>query len=259
MAGLVERLRGLARRPAAAATVAAVPPGRRVYAVGDIHGRADLLDRLTRLIAEDAAAHPEAAPLLVYLGDYVDRGAQSREVLDRLIEGPPPGFEAVHLLGNHELAMLRFLDDVAIGPTWFAYGGMATLLSFGIRVTASALEGGAGLQALQARLRARLSTPQLAFLRSLELTHVEGDYLFVHAGIRPGVPLDRQSPDDLLQIREEFLRSPLDHGKVVVHGHTVTAEPEIRANRIGIDTGAYATGRLSCLVLEGNRRAFLHT
>src|SRR5215472_14676124 len=182
--------RGFARRPKdgpSFAGAAAVPPGRRIYAIGDIHGRADLLDRLTQLIVADAAARsevvPAAAPVLVHLGDYVDRGTRSREVLDRLIAGPPPGFTAVHLLGNHERAMLQFLDDTAIGPGWFAYGGMATLLSFGVPVTARALEGGAALAALQEGLRAALSPAELGFLQSLQLTHVEGDFLFVHAGI----------------------------------------------------------------------------
>jgi serine/threonine protein phosphatase 1 len=236
-----------------------VPEGRRVYAVGEIHGRADLLLRLHELIATDAVRGPSAKPVVIYLGDYIDRGPQSRAVIDLLLERPLAGVEAVHLLGNHEQALLRFLDDTAIGPTWFDFGGIATLLSFGIAVTAGGLARAGSLSPVQGELRSVLAPSQLAFLRSLQLMHVEGGYAFVHAGIRPGVPLDRQTEKDLLNIRSEFLDSTLDHGKVIVHGHSIREEPEIRFNRIGIDTGAYATGRLTCLVLEGTSRDFLHT
>ena len=236
-----------------------VPAGRRIYAIGDIHGRVDLLRRLHEKIAAHAASAPPAHCVIVYLGDYVDRGPQSRAVVDLLIEGPPAGFEAVHLLGNHEQALLQFLEDESIGPLWFAFGGMATLLSFGIAVTAGGLARAASLAPVQAQLCRAIAPHQLAFLRSLRPMHVEGDYAFVHAGVHPGIPLERQAAHDLTNIREEFLLSAHDHGKVVVHGHSIEEEPVVRFNRIGIDTGAYATGRLTCLVLDGAERAFLQT
>lgn len=248
---------------------AQVPAGRRVYVIGDIHGRADLLADLHRRILENAAKHRPSGPgeperertelVAVYLGDYVDRGMESRQVIDMLLARPLPGFRAVHLLGNHEQAMLDFQEDPSIGPAWMQYGGAATLFSYGINVQARLPAGVERLAHLSAELKRTLPQRHLAFLRSLALMHEEGDYLFVHAGIRPGVPLDRQDRDDLLQIRDEFLGSDLSHGKIVVHGHTITERPDVRHNRIGIDTGAFATGRLTCLVLEGTSRALLQT
>jgi len=248
---------------------AQVPAARRIYVIGDIHGRADLLADLHRRILEDAAehrsagkdepGHGRAAHVAVYLGDYVDRGLESRQVIDMLLGRPLPGFQTVYLLGNHEQAMLDFQEDPAIGPAWMQYGGAATLFSYGINVQARLPAGVERLAHLSAELKRALPPRHLAFLRSLALMHEEGDYLFVHAGIRPGVPLDRQDRDDLIQIRDEFLGSDLNHGKIIVHGHTITERPEVRHNRIGIDTGAFATGRLTCLVLEGTSRALLQT
>ncbi|HEX3498587.1 MAG TPA: metallophosphoesterase family protein, partial [Stellaceae bacterium] len=220
-----------------ASTSPAVPPriaeDTRLYAVGDIHGRLDLLSELERRIADDAAAAGAARNAIVYLGDYVDRGTQSREVVDRLIDQPLAGFERFLLLGNHEDSMLQFLVDVQIGPAWLGYGGAATLLSYGIRPPSSDRD----LVRAQEELRAKLPEHHLAFLRGLQLSHVEGDFYFVHAGIKPGVPLEDQRPSDMLWIRDEFLHSRQDFGKIVVHGHTITETPEIRRNRIGIDTG----------------------
>ncbi|MGQ0664355.1 MAG: metallophosphoesterase family protein [Pseudomonadota bacterium] len=238
---------------------AAVPPGTRVYAVGDIHGRADLLRELVGLIREDARAHRVERPVVVYLGDYIDRGRDSRQVIEFLLGRPLPGFEAVHLLGNHERAMLDFLDDIGSGLDWLWFGGRETLMSYGIALERGRAPVAELLLRVQAELNARLPPRHLAFLKSLVKWHLEGDYLFVHAGIRPGVPLERQSETDLIWIREEFLASASDYGRIVVHGHTISAEPELRANRIGIDTGAFATGRLTCLALEGEDRAFLCT
>jgi serine/threonine protein phosphatase 1 len=238
---------------------AVVPPriaeGTRLYAVGDIHGRLDLLSELERRIADDAAASGAARNAIVYLGDYIDRGDQSREVVDRLIDQPLPGFERALLLGNHEDSMLQFLVDVQIGPAWLGFGGAATLLSYGVRPPSSDRD----LVRAQEELRAKLPERHLAFLRGLQLYHVEGDYYFVHAGVRPGVKLDDQRPSDLLWIRDEFLRSRRDFGKIVVHGHTITEAPEIRRNRIGIDTGAFASGTLTSLVLQGESWSFLQT
>lgn len=236
---------------------ARLPSGLRLYAVGDIHGRADLLVRLHERIAEDArAAPPDTERVLVYVGDYVDRGLESARVLDCLIERPLPGFRTVHLLGNHDAWLLAFLDDIEVGPAWLRYGGDTTLVSYGLRTAAGADEE-EQLAALQAQLRERLPPAHRVFLESLPLSFELGDYLFVHAGVRPGVPIERQEPQDLLWIREPFLGFEGDFGRVVVHGHTVQPEPVMRPNRIGIDTGACWTGRLCCLVLEGASQRFL--
>jgi serine/threonine protein phosphatase 1 len=237
---------------------AAVPAGMRVYAIGDIHGRRDLLAALHERILADAAAQPATRHVVVYLGDYCDRGLETREVIDLLLDAPLPGFEAVHLKGNHEDFMLRFLEDTRVGPGWFANGGGGTLYSYGVRTLprGSDVER---LQSLQRQFNENLPERHLRFLESLARWHVEGDYLFVHAGIRPGVPLERQMDEDILWIRELFLEDESDHGHFVVHGHTITEQPDMRPNRIGIDTGAFATGVLTCLVLEGTERRFLQT
>jgi len=237
---------------------ASVPADTRVYAVGDIHGRADLLDRLHRAMLDDAYGPAPTRLVAVYIGDYVDRGLQSREVIDCLLGDPLPGFERVHLKGNHDAWMLAFLDDASIGPAWLGFGGQATLVSYGVSSEEDA-DVATRYQGISARLRAALPAAHREFLEGLALSHVEGDYAFVHAGVRPGVPLERQHEDDLLWIRDEFLRSRGDHGRIIVHGHTVTDEPDVHRNRIGIDTGAYASERLTCLVLEGTSYRFLHT
>jgi serine/threonine protein phosphatase 1 len=170
---------------------------------------------------------------------------------------PPPGFRKLCLLGNHEAMMLEFLDDIGIGLTWTLNGGKATMASYGVE--SPSLDLDTEWRRAQGELAAAIPERHLAFLRGLPLFHVEGDYLFAHAGVRPGIAFGRQDRDDLLWIRDEFLDSTADHGKVVVHGHTVTREVDLRRNRIGIDTGAYATGRLTCLVLAGRSRALLQT
>lgn len=236
-----------------------VPPGQRIYAVGDVHGRTDLYDRLTTLVREDrAAAPPGTAATVVLLGDLVDRGPDSAGMLERVAAGPPPGFGLVALRGNHEDAMTRFLDDPATAADWFRFGGLATLESYGVALDPR-LPGPARITAAHAALRAALPARHLALLRGMRPSLAVGDYLLVHAGVRPGVPLDGQDPVDLMWIREEFLDSAADHGKVVVHGHTIVRAPEVRRNRIGIDTGAFATGRLTALVLDGEDRRFLST
>jgi serine/threonine protein phosphatase 1 len=211
-----------------------------------------------RLILADAAQWPGYRKLVVYLGDYVDRGLQSRQVVDVLLDHPLPEFEAIHLLGNHDAAMLDFLEDVSVGPQWLSYGGQATLYSYGVALRPEGPEVERLLRA-QASFRARVPQRHLDFLQSLSLHHVEGDYLFVHAGIQPGVPLELQERQDLLWIRHRFLDSPMDHGKVVVHGHSMSKKPEVRPNRIGIDTGASATGVLTSLVLYEGEHRFLQT
>jgi serine/threonine protein phosphatase 1 len=237
---------------------ASVPEGHRVYAVGDIHGRADLLDRLIGQVTDDINANRPDQAHLILLGDYIDRGLDSRGVLERLSRPAEGPFGTICLKGNHEDSLLRFLDDVSVGHGWLRYGGLATLVSYGISRPDGMAED-TFLDHAQEQLRQRLPPRHLAFLRRLKLQVRVGDYQFVHAGVRPGVSLDRQDPDDLIWIREEFLQSGTDHGAVIVHGHSITEEPHIQHNRIGIDTGAFATGRLTCLVLEGETRRFLTT
>jgi serine/threonine protein phosphatase 1 len=241
------------------ALTATVPRDTRVYAIGDVHGRLDLLQDLHRQIREHAREYPVGRRVVVHIGDYIDRGYQSRQTIDHLIDSPLPGFDMVHLLGNHERTLLEFLDDIGVGSSWLRYGGRETLFSYDIDWGRTLDENEDTLRQLQHDLRRKLPERHKRFLESLPLTHQEGDYLFVHAGVRPGVPLERQRTDDLLWIRDEFLTSTADHGKVVVHGHSISEEPVLRANRVGIDTGAFATGRLTCLVLEGNQRSFLST
>ena len=240
-------------------TSAAAPPGSRIYAIGDIHGRLDLLLELHELIADDAARSTAKRRVLVYIGDYIDRGPDSAGVLDLLLDRPLPGFEIVHLLGNHEDTLLQFPDDMTVGPSWLTYGGVQTLASYLIDVPPGSWRDERELRRLQGEVRRRVPRRHVEFMRGLPLTHVEGDYLFVHAGIRPGVPLERQERDDLLWIRDEFLRSPEDHGKIVVHGHTISEAPDQQPNRIGIDTGAFHTNRLTCVVLDRAGRTFLQT
>jgi serine/threonine protein phosphatase 1 len=236
----------------------AVPAGTCVYAVGDIHGRADLLSEMHGLILSDAAASSAVRRVVVYLGDYVDRGLESRQVVDLLLDEPLAGFESIHLKGNHEEFMLVFLEDTGIGPGWLNNGGNATLYSYGVGL-GEAPGMAERLEAAQADLSGKLPPRHLRFLESLRLTHEEGDYLFVHAGIRPGIPLESQKEEDMLWIRDAFLDSTRDHGKIVVHGHSITPEPEVLPNRIGIDTGAFSSGTLTCLVLEGSARDFILT
>jgi len=245
---------------------AEVPPGTRVYAIGDIHGRMDLLGRLLEDVAEDAAYAPYegGAPerlVLVYLGDLVDRGPDSRAVVERLIAGPGKagplaGATQICLRGNHEDYLMQFLADFSAAPAWFRVGGLEAIRSYLGHLPDGYVQDHPALQRLFYR---SLPPSHLRFLSRMPLKHVEGDYLFAHAGIRPGVTMERQDAFDLMWIREPFLSHAGALGKVVVHGHTVVAEPDIRANRIAIDTGAYRTGRLTCLVLEGAGRRFLST
>jgi len=230
----------------------------RVYAIGDIHGRLDLLHALLGKITADCAANPAACHKLIFLGDYVDRGNQSYELLDLLSKGPIDGFATTYLRGNHEDFLLRFLDDTSHGSRWLYHGGANTLISYGIPASPQETDPDRLID-LQQKLCDVLPESHLAFLRSLKMSYVVGDYVFVHAGIRPGIPFGKQSNDDLIWIREPFLESTLDHGYIVVHGHSVCVRPEMLANRIGIDTGAYDTGVLTCLVLQGEGQWLLQT
>jgi serine/threonine protein phosphatase 1 len=228
-------------------------PHQRIYAIGDIHGRLDLLERAIDAIQRDVAQRGAAA-LTVTVGDYIDRGPQSCGVLERLVSNPFPT-SYVALKGNHEEMLEAFLADPAAGPHWARNGGLETLESYGISV--SGLRRGASFVGAAKQLRAALPAAHVDFLRSLKLSFSWGKYFFCHAGVRPGVPLDRQSEDDLLWIRDLFLASEMDFGQIVVHGHTPALTPEVRANRIGIDTGAYSSGRLTCVALGEGVPRFL--
>jgi serine/threonine protein phosphatase 1 len=231
--------------------------GYRAYAVGDVHGRLDLLDGLLEQIADDHRTRGgHARPLLVLLGDLIDRGPDSRGVIERVLGGALPGFQTLTLCGNHEEALLRLLDEDEVGllDHWLQFGGDACVRSYGgdpMRLSSLAEADAV------ARLRQLIPQAHQTFLRSLADTFRFGDYLFVHAGIRPGIPLDRQQPRDLRWIREPFLSDPRDHGMMVVHGHTITVEPDVRANRIGVDTGSYREGVLTALMVDGSERAWL--
>jgi len=236
-----------------------IPSGHRVYAIGDIHGRADLLTELLATIRADADGRDAALNRLIYLGDYVDRGPDSAGVIDLVLDGVPSGFSVVTLTGNHEEMMRRFVDgEISLGHTWMLNGGDATLASYGIDPPGW-LDGADAYRRASTELAASLPRRHLDFLRQLALSHEFGDYFFVHAGVRPGVPLARQLQEDLLWIRDEFLDSEEDFGKRIVHGHSIAAKPMVERNRIGIDTGAYASGTLTALVLEGNKWRLLQT
>ena len=228
----------------------------RVYVIGDIHGRSDLLDKMILEIEADLERRPVADGLTVTLGDYVDRGPDSRGVLDRLAYNPFPT-RYIALKGNHEELFEAFLSDPKIASQWRRLGGLETLHSYGVSVAAVMI--GRGFEEASSALRRAVPEEHLRFLGSLELAVSVGDYFLCHAGVRPGIPLEHQRAEDLLWIRDEFLNSKTSFGKVVVHGHTPTASPEVLPTRINIDTGAFATGRLTCLVLEGGRRRFIST
>jgi serine/threonine protein phosphatase 1 len=247
----------LARAPIVAGR--SVPAGTAVYAIGDIHGRADLLETLHRMIAEDAALRRSRRRVAVYLGDYVDRGPNSAAVIDLILDKTPEGFDVVTLIGNHEQLMIDFFDDFSAGPLWLRNGGVETLASYGIEAVEGEFAGDTEYRRLQAELGAKLPRRHRDFLGRLSLMHVEGDYLFVHAGIRPGVAIEDQRPEDLIWIRAPFLNSTADHGRTVVHGHTILPEPQFMPHRIGIDTGAFFTGHLTCLALEGTSQRILQT
>ncbi len=244
-------------RPAVPAIEPSVPHQCRIYAVGDIHGRDDLLVEVRRLIVEDAGTADGCERVVVYLGDYIDRGPKSFEVIERLIDEPLPGFRQVFLKGNHEDLMLAFLEGPP-DPVWLYNGGVATLESYGVRLDWF-LPDERALEAARQELQQAVPPQHRQFLENLHVRHEEGDYVFVHAGVRPGVPLARQDQRDMMWIRGPFLTSKADFGKRVVHGHTIVPEPEVRHNRIGIDTGAVRSGRLTCLVLQGASVRFLQT
>ena len=231
-----------------------VPEGVCIYAIGDIHGRVNLLERILSRIDVDLASHPARSGIRVFLGDYIDRGPASRQVIDRLVTRDR-SCRSVFLKGNHELYLTQFLGNPAILGDWQHYGGLETLMSYGITPSINA---DAATQAqLAAALDRALPGSHRRFIGMLKSSFTCGDFFFVHAGVRPGVPLTKQSEEDLLWIRQDFLLYEEDFSKIIVHGHTPVMEPEVRPNRINIDTGAYATGQLTCLLLEGDKVDFI--
>lgn len=234
-----------------------VPAGYRVYAIGDIHGRLDLLDGALARIEADIEARDPAQNILVFLGDLIDRGPSSAQVIERVRSYRRPAARTVFLSGNHEEVLLRLLrGEYRLLRDWLRFGGAECARSYGVSPTAlKRMEPGQAVAAL----RKAIPEADRAFLQSFVDTFRIGSYLFVHAGLRPGVPLTDQTQADLRWIREPFLENDDNHGFIVVHGHTIAEQIDVRANRIGLDTGAYRSGVLTAMGLEGRQRWFLQT
>jgi serine/threonine protein phosphatase 1 len=241
-----------------------ITPSARVYAIGDIHGRLDLLENLHYSILEDAQSSPGLKKVLIHLGDYIDRGPDSFGVVDSLAQFSPQGFKVINLKGNHEDFLLRFLGEKK-GPSplldvWRDNGCLETFLSYGIDIRDPedrAPDEEADF--IRQRFTKAIPDSHMKFFNNLKLRQTIGDYLFVHAGINPANPIQQQKKNDLIWIRDRFLNHPGPFDKVVVHGHTISKSPELFDHRIGIDTGAYYSNHLTCLVLEGKDRYFLET
>lgn len=234
-------------KPRQSAKKPRLPEGIRVYAFGDIHGRADLLREMFTVVDADLVRNPVRRAIHVFLGDYVDRGPDSAGTLDLLIERGRR-HETICLKGNHEVFMLEVLLDPSKLGDWSKFGGLPTLMAYGIQPSFN--PDSAEQVALIEALRKRLPDAHRRFLEGLLPSYVCGDFFFVHAGVRPGIPLNEQTEADMLWIRDEFLDSEENFGKFIVHGHTPVREPDIRPNRINIDTGAYATGNLTLLTIQ---------
>ena len=234
-----------------------VPPGYRVYAVGDVHGRLDLLDDALSRIEADIDSRAGAQNIIVFLGDLIDRGPSSAQVIERVRTYRRPAVRTVFLSGNHEEVLLRLLrGESRFLRDWLSFGGAQCARSYGISSTAlKRMDPGQAVEVL----RQKIPGHDQAFLKSFVDTFRIGSYLFVHAGVRPGVPLSDQTQADLRWIRRPFLENDDDHGFVVVHGHTIAEQVDVRANRIGLDTGAYRSGVLTAMGLEGRERWFLQT
>ncbi|MBF0382014.1 MAG: serine/threonine protein phosphatase [Magnetococcales bacterium] len=238
---------------------AKVPDGYRVYVIGDIHGRLDLLNILhERIDTEVRQLDAETKKVVVYLGDYIDRGNDSAGVVDLLINNPIAGCESIFLKGNHEAEMDDFLAKPEPNHLWTRCGGAETALSYKVRVKAQ-ISAEARTQEMRDRLLEAIPKSHREFYDNLRLNYEIGDYFMVHAGVRPQIPLKIQTPNDLLWIREPFLSYNGQFEKVIVHGHTMIAKPITLPNRIGIDTGAYHSGKLTCLILEKEDVRFMIT
>ncbi len=255
-----KKLPPVARRPTARVRVATPKPhlAGLVYAIGDLHGRLDLFEALLDAIHSDVdSLAGSEKPTIVLLGDYIDRGPDSAGCVTRVLRLQRESWCVVKSLkGNHEEALALFLDDVEVGPNWIKHGGGATLQSYGVDLAVAGLaEGWAGVQE---EFRNKLPKEHLAFFKDLKLIYERDDYVFVHAGVRPGVALEKQLEEDLLWIRQEFLQveTPCP-GRVIVHGHTPAPSPELKSGRINVDTGAYASGVLTAVRLRGFERTIL--
>lgn len=253
---MLRRFLPAALRPTA--DLPAIPDGQRVYAIGDIHGRLDLLDTLLAEVRADDAARPPAHTHLILLGDLIDRGPDSAGVVARAM-ALREDWSSVHVLyGNHEEMLLKALQSERTEAmrVFVRNGGKETLLSYGI--SEQAYDAGS-FEDVRALALSHIPPSHISFLETLPPSVEIGDYLFVHAGIRPGVSIAEQSPADMRWIREDFLSSRANHGKMVVHGHSIVPSVDERPNRIGIDTGAYSSGLLTALALQGTDRWFLAT
>lgn len=247
----------LGSQPARRPRLSFGPSTEPVYAIGDVHGCLDLLQRLERLIIKDAARF-EGPKRIFMLGDYIDRGPASSQVLEHLAAKPPEGFSRVCLAGNHEVAMLDFLEGRIPLQHWLAFGGDATLASYNVDV--DRLRTAYPSEAKLSRfLRTRIPEKHVEFLRRLPVLIDTPHAIFVHAGLRPGLPLERQADEDLVSIRSEFLNSTRPPPKLVVHGHTPTDRITVRNNCINLDTGAVFTGRLSAACLSNGHVRFTST
>lgn len=229
----------------------------RLYSIGDIHGRADLLFDLLQRIRADAKGFAGSS-VAVFLGDYVDRGPDSKAVIDCLIEDPLPGFETIFLRGNHEQSLLDFLEHPSVGERWLTFGGQATVSSYGVLIDRLPRRPEDFMQ-ISRQLGEALPDRHCHFFRETQLCYESGSYFFCHAGVRPGVSMQKQSAEDLLWIREEFTESRRTHERIVVHGHSISESVQMLPNRIGIDTGAYDSGVLTCLVLENGDMRLIQT
>ena len=228
-----------------------------IYAVGDVHGRLDLLRRLEALIAADLAQRQPMRSTLVMLGDYVDRGADSKGVIEHLSTRQRLCGEEIFLRGNHEQVLLDFLDDAGVLGSWCHFGGLETLYSYGLKPSLPLTPE--SQEELRLALRRALPPQHLSLLQDTRLSFETDTHYFVHAGVNPRVSLTRQTAADLLWIRDDFLTSTRRLEKVIVHGHTPREIPEVLPHRINVDTGAYATGRLSCAVLTGSHCQIIST
>jgi len=243
-------------KPDARRSARPAPPEHTIYAVGDIHGRLDLL----KVLCGKITAHAQGAPAeVIFLGDYIDRGPQSAGVVDYLISNPfPASMKCTYLKGNHEATLLEFLSNPMVGPSWVQFGGGETLLSYGVRMPLGSLDEQGWAQAC-ADLAREMPQAHLDFYRSLDLSAERGLYFFAHAGVDPDVAIERQEEASLLWVRDAFLEDTRRLARIIVHGHTPAPEPHADHRRIGLDTGAYQTGVLTAACLEAGRVSFLRT
>ena len=234
-----------------------LPDNIRIYCIGDIHGRNDLLQKLLLMIQEDSLGF-NGQIYMIYVGDYIDRGMQSQEVIETLLGSEQAGIHYVYLRGNHEQTLLDFLMNADVGRSWLSYGGQSTLASYKVNVNKIPTKR-EEFNSLREQLATNIPPSHYAFYQKTQSCFELGNYFFVHAGVHPKYPLSKQQAEDMLWIREEFINSHKNYEKIIVHGHTVTEQVEILPHRIGIDTGAYSSGILSCLVLESTQQRILQT